>query len=120
MGDELHRVHAGAADHADWWNVHIGIIEKLDEMRSQAGDARVSLQHMVALVPSEDQRAQAAALATRRFGTKGVVMGNGDELVDHFGALGERGVERTYAWFCDFAQPATLAAFGESVIAALR
>ena len=38
------------------------------------------------------------------------------ELVDYFGSLQERGVQRVYAWFCDFAAPDTLAAFGEDVI----
>jgi alkanesulfonate monooxygenase SsuD/methylene tetrahydromethanopterin reductase-like flavin-dependent oxidoreductase (luciferase family) len=108
------------AAHADWWNVHIGILDKLDDMRSRAGSARVSVQEMVAFVPTEDQRGRVTELARRRFGTRGVVTGDPAQLVDHFGALGERGVERVYAWFCDFAPPETLAAFGETVIAALR
>jgi hypothetical protein len=33
--------------------------------------------------------------------------------------MAERGVERTYAWFADFAKPDTLAAFGESVVTPL-
>jgi hypothetical protein len=40
-------------------------------------------------------------------------------MVEHFGALRGRGVERVYVWFCDFAAPETLAAFGDTVIAAL-
>lgn len=108
------------AAHADWWNVHIGILDRLDEMRPRAGRARVSIEHMVAYVPSESSRAEITSLATRRFGTKGVIVGDADELIDHFAALGKRGVERVYAWFCDFAQPETLAAFGATVIPALR
>ncbi|OAA27913.1 flavin-dependent oxidoreductase, F420-dependent methylene-tetrahydromethanopterin reductase [Frankia sp. EI5c] len=108
------------AAHADWWNVHIGILDKLDEMRAYAGRAQVSMQVRVAFVPSEDQRDAVAQLAARRFGTTGVVVGDGPQLVDYFGGLAERGVERVYAWFCDFAQPATLAAFGDTVIASLR
>ena len=38
------------------------------------------------------------------------------ELVDHFSAMRERGVERFYVWFADFAAPATLEAFGAEVI----
>ncbi|WP_054567928.1 MULTISPECIES: LLM class flavin-dependent oxidoreductase [unclassified Frankia] len=108
------------AAHADWWNVHIGILDKLDEMRPRAGRARVSIQERVAFVPSEDQRASVAELARRRFGRTGVVVGDAEQLVEHFGTLAERGIERSYTWFCDFAQPETLAAFGESVIAKLR
>jgi hypothetical protein len=32
----------------------------------------------------------------------------------------ERGVERVYTWFCDFAPPETLAAFGAEVISQCR
>ena len=103
------------AAHADWWNVHIGIVDKLDEMRPLAGRARCSLQVQVAFVPSEAQREEIAATARRRFGDIPVV-GTAPELVDYFGSLAERGVERVYVWFCDFAPPETLAAFGEWVI----
>lgn len=108
------------AAHADWWNVHTGILERLDEMRPHAGRARVSIQQMVAFVPGEEQRSSVAELALRRFGRRGVVVGDAEQLVDHFGGLAERGIERVYTWFCDFAQPATLTAFGENVIAKLR
>jgi alkanesulfonate monooxygenase SsuD/methylene tetrahydromethanopterin reductase-like flavin-dependent oxidoreductase (luciferase family) len=103
------------AEHADWWNVHTHIVDKLDEMRPLAGNARCSLQAQVAFVPPSVPRDEIEATARRRFGRIPVV-GTAPELVDHFGSLGERGVERVYAWFCDFAAPDTLAAFGESVI----
>ena len=95
------------AAHADWWNVHVGIVDRLDEMRPLAGSARCSLQVQVALVPSEDRRAEIAETARRRFGPRPFV-GDAAELVDYFGALGERGIERSYVWFCDFAPPETL------------
>ena len=103
------------ATHADWWNVHIGILDRLDDMRPFSGKARCSVQLQVALVPSEGQRAQIADLALRRFG-RAPVVGTTPELVDHFGSLVERRVERVYVWFCDFAPPETLTAFGEEVI----
>ena len=34
--------------------------------------------------------------------------------------LAEQGVERVYVWFCDFAPPETISAFGEEVIAPLN
>ena len=37
----------------------------------------------------------------------------------HLGIMREKGVERVYAWFTDFAQPDTLGDFGETVIAQL-
>jgi alkanesulfonate monooxygenase SsuD/methylene tetrahydromethanopterin reductase-like flavin-dependent oxidoreductase (luciferase family) len=107
------------AAHADWWNVHVGILDKLDDMRPRAGSARCSLQVQVAFVPSEDRREEVTALALRRFGRMGPVIGSGPELIDYFGSLAERGVERVYVWFSDFAPPETLSAFGEEVVVPL-
>ena len=104
------------ASHADWWNIHVGILDKLDEMRPHAGKARVSLQVQVAFVPSEDRRQEITDTAQRRFGAMTFV-GSGPELVEHFHSLSDRGVERCYVWFADFAQPDTLRAFGEHVVA---
>ncbi len=118
IGGAGRRTMALVAAHADWWNVHIGIVDQLDRMRTQAGAARCSLQVQVALVPDESQRDQVTEVTRRRFGPDPVV-GTTAELVDHFGALADRGVERSYVWFCDFAPPDTLAAFGEGVVAQL-
>ncbi len=107
------------AKYADWWNLHVGWLDRLEDLRPQAGNAKTSLQTYVSHVPSEDRREEIAATTRRRFGTTPVV-GSSSELVDRFGALRDRGVERIYAWFCDFARPETLAAFGEEVIAPLR
>jgi alkanesulfonate monooxygenase SsuD/methylene tetrahydromethanopterin reductase-like flavin-dependent oxidoreductase (luciferase family) len=104
------------AAHADWWNVHTHIIDKLDEMRPLAGNARCSLQVQVAFVASSGSRDEIEATARRRFGGTPIV-GTAPELVDYFGSLQERGIERLYVWFCDFAAPDTLSAFGEGVIA---
>jgi hypothetical protein len=103
------------AAHADWWNVHTGIVDKLDEMRPFSGNARCSLQLQVAFVPSGGSREEITQVAQRRFGTTPIV-GTGPELVDYFGSLCGRGVERVYVWFCDFAPPETLLAFGHDVI----
>jgi alkanesulfonate monooxygenase SsuD/methylene tetrahydromethanopterin reductase-like flavin-dependent oxidoreductase (luciferase family) len=104
---------------ADWWNVHIGMVHKLDELRSQVGDTRVSIQQMVALVPRGGDRDEITALAQRRFSYARPLIGSGPELVEQYGRLAEQGIERVYTWFCDFAPPETLAAFGEEVIAPL-
>ena len=106
-------------DHADWWNVHVGHVGKLDELRSQVGTARVSIQQMVAFVGREGDRDAITATATRRFGASRPVIGTAPELVDHYGRLADRGIERVYTWFCDFAPPETLAEFGAEVIAKL-
>jgi alkanesulfonate monooxygenase SsuD/methylene tetrahydromethanopterin reductase-like flavin-dependent oxidoreductase (luciferase family) len=107
--------------HADWWNVPIQSLGRLDELRDRVGDARVSAQVMVAVVPTESERAAVTELVARRFGGSimgdAAVVGTTDELVAHFGALGARGVERFYVWFTDFAPPETLARFGEVIAA---
>ncbi len=104
---------------ADWWNVHTGLVHRVPELRDQVGDARISIQQMVAYIPSEDRRAEVTALAMKRFGTSNPVVGTGPELAEHYAQLQEQGVERVYAWFCDFAPPDTLAGFGTEVITAL-
>lgn len=103
-------------DFADWWNLHVGELHKLEELRPQAGDARVSIQEMVALIGQGADRDEVTELATKRFGFARPVIGTAAELVDHYGRLGEQGVERVYTWFCDFAPPDTLSEFGEAVI----
>jgi alkanesulfonate monooxygenase SsuD/methylene tetrahydromethanopterin reductase-like flavin-dependent oxidoreductase (luciferase family) len=105
---------------ADWWNVHVGHVHRIEKLRDQVGDARVSIQRTIALVRRDDDRDAVTALAERRFGWSRPVIGSAAELVDHCGALADRGVERVYTWFCDFAPPDTLAEFGEDVIAHLR
>jgi hypothetical protein len=79
---------------------------------------------MVAFVANESVRAATAQTAERRFGRMtdggGAIVGTAPELVDHFGAWGERGVERIYTWFSDFAEVETLSAFGDDVIRRMR
>jgi alkanesulfonate monooxygenase SsuD/methylene tetrahydromethanopterin reductase-like flavin-dependent oxidoreductase (luciferase family) len=106
------------ARYADWWNLPIYALDRLDQLRPAAGSARVSIQQMVAFVPDEASREAVTALAERRFGNHGagLVIGDSGQLVDHFGQLCDRGVERFYVWFADFASPETLAGFGTGVI----
>jgi len=104
-------------EHADWWNVPVHSLGRMDEARAEAGGARVSLQTMVALVPSEAEREAVTGLFHRRFGSwtlgDAAAVGTVDELAEHFARLRARGVERFYVWFADFAPPETLARFGE-------
>jgi alkanesulfonate monooxygenase SsuD/methylene tetrahydromethanopterin reductase-like flavin-dependent oxidoreductase (luciferase family) len=105
---------------ADWWNVHTGAVDRVPELRSQVGSARLSIQQVVAFVPDEASREQVTAAAMKRFGPMNPVIGTGPELVEHFAGLSQQGIERTYTWFCDFAAPYTLAAFGDEVIRQLN
>lgn len=107
--------------HADWWNLPMYALDRLELLRPQIGGARVSTQHLLAYVADPSRREETTELATRRFGrmSGGPLIGDRDELVEHFSGLRDRGVERFYCWFCDFAPVETLAAFGEQVIAPL-
>jgi alkanesulfonate monooxygenase SsuD/methylene tetrahydromethanopterin reductase-like flavin-dependent oxidoreductase (luciferase family) len=109
------------AHHADWWNLPVHRLDHFEELRDKAGGARVSLQQMVAFVDSESDRAAVTEQALRRFPNYGggLVIGNGDELCAHFTAIADRGVERFYLWFADFAAESTLQMFGARVISAL-
>jgi alkanesulfonate monooxygenase SsuD/methylene tetrahydromethanopterin reductase-like flavin-dependent oxidoreductase (luciferase family) len=108
---------------ADWCNLDIRHRdklegEKLEQLRAQIGKARISIQQMVAYVPAGMDEAAIGDTAARRFGQVDVI-GQGPALVEHFGRLAAKGVERVYVWFCDFAPPDTVAAFGADVIAKL-
>jgi alkanesulfonate monooxygenase SsuD/methylene tetrahydromethanopterin reductase-like flavin-dependent oxidoreductase (luciferase family) len=107
-------------DFADWWNVDVSGLHKLDELRPQAGNARVSIQEMVGFVPRDGDRDELMAQTKRRFGWARPVIGSATELLDHYGRRAEQGVERVYTWFCDFARPETLAEFGADVIGPLQ
>jgi alkanesulfonate monooxygenase SsuD/methylene tetrahydromethanopterin reductase-like flavin-dependent oxidoreductase (luciferase family) len=105
---------------ADWWNVDVSGLHRLEELRSQVGDTRASIQQMVALVPRGGDRDAIVETTKRRFKWSRPVIGSASELVDHYGRLGDQGIERVYTWFCDFAPPETLAEFGEGVVAKLQ
>ena len=112
------RTLALVARYADWWNVPINGLHRFEEMRAQVGRARVSVQQFVAVLQPGDSREEVTQLVTRRFGSLGAPkIGTPEELVDHFGELAQRGVERIYVWFTDFAAPDTVRAFGDGVIA---
>ena len=106
------------AAHATWWNCPIYALDRFDSLRPRAGDARASVQEMLAFVPDPSRREEVTALATRRFGYMGdgLFIGDAGETLAHYRELGARGVERFYVWFSDFAEPSTLAAFGDQVI----
>jgi alkanesulfonate monooxygenase SsuD/methylene tetrahydromethanopterin reductase-like flavin-dependent oxidoreductase (luciferase family) len=105
--------------HADWWNLPIHHLDKMDELRDRVGHVRVSTQPMVALLPDEAHRDEVTALALRRFGDgamgRNLVVGTVPELAEHFEEMHGRGVERFYVWFADFAPVQTLERFAEVI-----
>ena len=107
------------AEHATWWNVPVHQLKRLETMREQAGSAKLSVQQMVSFIGEGADRSAVDALAQRRFGHMGpgLVSGDAKQLREHFAQQALGGVERTYVWFADFADLATLVEFGETVIA---
>lgn len=107
------------ARYADWWNLPIYGLDRLEELRDQAGDVRVSMQTVVALIADESQRDEVTEVAKRRFrGSpmgRNLVVGNADELAAYYAGLASRGVERFYVWFTDFAPASTLTEFGRVI-----
>lgn len=101
---------------ADWWNLPIHKLHLFDELREQAGTAKPSTQERVTFVPEGGDHDALVETAMRRFSGMGHVAGSADELVEHFNARAAAGFERVYVWTSDFAQPDTLAEFGETVI----
>jgi alkanesulfonate monooxygenase SsuD/methylene tetrahydromethanopterin reductase-like flavin-dependent oxidoreductase (luciferase family) len=107
-------------EHADWWNLPIDKIGKLDQLRDQVGDARPSLQQMVTYAPDPATADEVIATAERRFRHfPHRVVGDSATMVAHVRDLESRGIERVYLWFSDFADEANLARFGAEVLAAL-
>jgi alkanesulfonate monooxygenase SsuD/methylene tetrahydromethanopterin reductase-like flavin-dependent oxidoreductase (luciferase family) len=105
---------------ADWWNCPAGAIDQLDELRAQAGDARVSVQHPIGLAASSAQRDEVVELTARRFGGwGGVVGGTPDEVAAALRRERELGAELFICQFHDFGQPETTRLFAEEVLPAL-
>lgn len=106
-------------EHADWWNVPVHQLDRLSQLRDQVPDVPVSIQVMVAVLESEQQREQVTEIARRRFGGTAMfdtlVIGTAAELVDHFTGLSETGIDRFYVWFADFAPVVTVGRFAAIV-----
>ncbi|MEQ8842598.1 MAG: LLM class flavin-dependent oxidoreductase [Acidimicrobiales bacterium] len=104
---------------ADWWNLPIHKLDQFDELRAKTGNARPSLQERVTFVPEGGDREEIVGKAMQRFSDTGHAVGTADELIEHFAARAEAGIERIYVWTSDFADPDTLTEFGETVITPL-
>lgn len=108
-------------DHADWWNCPSYAINRLDDLRPLAGDARISVQHPVALVLDEASRDETLTTAQRRFGGwGGLVAGTANEVADALASEAASGVEGFIIQFTDFAEPDTLQHFMEAVAPVIR
>jgi alkanesulfonate monooxygenase SsuD/methylene tetrahydromethanopterin reductase-like flavin-dependent oxidoreductase (luciferase family) len=108
-------------DHADWWNCPTYAVDRLEELRPLAGDARVSVQHPVGLAVGSAGRDEVVAVAERRFGGwGGLVAGTAPEVADALGAEAATGVEGFIIQLTDFGQPETIDHFMSEVAPTVR
>jgi alkanesulfonate monooxygenase SsuD/methylene tetrahydromethanopterin reductase-like flavin-dependent oxidoreductase (luciferase family) len=108
------------ARHADWWNCPAYAVDRLEELRPLAGNARVSVQHPVGLAPATAARVEVEQLTMKRFGAwGGIVTGTPDEVVAALARERRAGVELFILQFHDFAGPETLSLFAREVMPAL-
>ena len=107
--------------YADWWNLPIYALDRLEDLRGDVADAAISVQAVVGLLADDSERDVTTAISRRRYGGsamgRNLVIGTADELVIYFGDLYSRGVRRFYVWFVDFAPVETLERFAAVISA---
>jgi alkanesulfonate monooxygenase SsuD/methylene tetrahydromethanopterin reductase-like flavin-dependent oxidoreductase (luciferase family) len=105
---------------ADWWNCPGYALDRLDQLRPLAGDARISVQHPIGLAMNTEARDETIATVERRFGSwGGVVAGTAPEVAATLAREVERGVEGFVCQFSDFGTPETIEHFMREVAPAL-
>jgi len=108
-------------DHADWWNCVSTGADRLAELRPLIGDARISVQHPVALVDGGAAGAEARERAERRFaGWGGLVCGTAEEVAAALAEEARLGVELFICVFADGGRPETLERFARDVVPRVR
>ena len=106
---------------ADWWNCPGYALDRIDELRPLAGNARISTQHPIGLALDAASRDDVIATVHRRFGTwGGVIAGTADEVARELTAEVNRGVEGFVLQFSDFGTPETIDHFMREVAPAVR
>jgi alkanesulfonate monooxygenase SsuD/methylene tetrahydromethanopterin reductase-like flavin-dependent oxidoreductase (luciferase family) len=101
---------------AHWWNCPSYAVDRLQELLPKVGNARVSVQHPVAIV-AESDRAEVEETVHRRFrGWGGIVCGTPDEIAAALNKEVDLGVERFVIQLWDFATPASIDTFAREVI----
>ncbi|MEY2460859.1 MAG: hypothetical protein QOG30_2689 [Acidimicrobiaceae bacterium] len=102
---------------AHWWNCPSYAVDRLEQLMPKVGNARVSVQHPVAIVTDESERAAVEEVVTRRFrGWGGIVCGTPTEIAAALNKEVELGVERFVIQLWDFATPGSIETFAREVI----
>ena len=109
------------ADFADWWNCPGYALDRIEELRPLAGEARLSVQRPIGLAPLPASRAETIETVMRRFGGwGGVIAGTAEEVAAGLAADVARGVEGFVLQFSDFGTPETIDLFMREVVPAVR
>ena len=108
-------------DHADWWNCPGYALDRLDELRPLAGDARLSAQHPIGLAPNPTARDETIAQVHKRFGSwVGVIAGTVDEVAAGLRLDVATGIEGFVCQFSDFGTVETINRFMCDVVPQVR
>jgi alkanesulfonate monooxygenase SsuD/methylene tetrahydromethanopterin reductase-like flavin-dependent oxidoreductase (luciferase family) len=105
---------------AQWWNCPSYAVDRLEELLPKVGNARVSVQHPVAIVSDEAARDAVEETVQRRFrGWGGIICGSPDEVAAVLSKEVELGVERFVIQLWDFASTESIETFAREVIPAV-
>jgi len=106
---------------ADWWNCPGYALDRIDELRPLAGNARISVQHPIGLALDTASRGEVVDTVHRRFGSWGaVIAGTAGEVADGLAAEVHQGVEGFVMQFSDFGTPETIRHFMAEVAPTVR
>jgi alkanesulfonate monooxygenase SsuD/methylene tetrahydromethanopterin reductase-like flavin-dependent oxidoreductase (luciferase family) len=107
---------------ADWWNCPPTGLERFDELRGLAGQARVALQMVVGMVPSSTMRERVERDTESRFGATwgGSVVGTPDEVAAALRRHVDRGIHQLIIQFHDYGRRQSLELFATEVMPAIR
>ncbi|MFQ5513422.1 MAG: LLM class flavin-dependent oxidoreductase [Myxococcota bacterium] len=116
-GAGRHRTLPLVARLADWWNCPSYAAERLEELLPLVGDARISVQHPIALVSDPREREAIESTARRRFDAwGGLLVGEAEELAEALTREAALGVELFVLQMSDYGEPATLERFMRDVV----
>jgi alkanesulfonate monooxygenase SsuD/methylene tetrahydromethanopterin reductase-like flavin-dependent oxidoreductase (luciferase family) len=108
-------------DFADWWNCPGYALDRLDDLRPLAGDARISAQHPIGLAPNPTARDETIEQVHKRFGSwGGVIAGTVDEVAGGLQLDVAKGIEGFVCQFSDFGTVETIERFMRDVVPQVR
>ena len=109
------------AEHADVWNCVSYGVDRLAELVPLAGDARISVQHPIALLHDRPDAAGLRSEAERRFGAwGGLITGRADEVADALLAEVALGARAFVVQLSDYGEAETIERFAREVIPRVR